>query len=117
MKKSLIELVVGNLDEKRSYKRFVKRINALPKEYRFAFKKMQNYLYCTDTSGCDGTLFTDLLELFEASTAQNKPILDVIGDDAAAFCDKLIRASSPNALTPKDKLNKEILEHFNKEEN
>lgn len=113
MAKSFIELVVGDLDEKRAYRRFMKRVNALPKEYRFAFKKMRNYLYYTDLTGCE-TLFTDLVELLEASAAQGRPVLDVIGTDVSGFCDELVRASGSDALTPREKLNKEILEHFHK---
>lgn len=113
MSKSLIELLVGDLGEKRAYRRFMKRVNALPKDYRYAFKKMQNYLYYTDLTGCE-TLFTDLVELLEASAAEGKPVLEVLGGDVAGFCDELVRASVPNAVTPREKLNKEILEHFHK---
>lgn len=116
MKKSFVELVIGNLDEKRRYRQFMKRVKALPKEYRFAFKKMQHYLYYTDLSCCEGTLFADLVELLEASAAQGTPILEVVGNDVAAFCDELVHASSPNALTTKEKLNREIVSHFKKEE-
>lgn len=113
MAKSLIELVVGNLDEKRAYRRYMKRVNALPKDYRYAFQKMQHYLYNIDLTGCE-TLFPDLVELLEASAAEGKPILDVIGMDVAGFCDALVRASAPDTRTPREKFNQEILEHFRK---
>lgn len=113
MGKSFIELIVGNLDEKRAYRQFMKRVNALPKDYSYAFKKMQNYLYYADLTGCE-TLFTDLVELLEVSAADGKPVLDVVGTDVAGFCDELVHASAPNTLTPRAKLNKEIMEHLRK---
>lgn len=114
MAKSFIQRIVGDLEEKRAYRRFMKRVNALPKDYRFAFKKMQSYLYYTDLTGCE-MLFCDLLELLEESSAQGYLVLDVIGDDVAAFCDALVHAST-NTLTPGEKLNKKILKHFDREE-
>lgn len=112
MSKSIIELVIGNLDEKREYKKYTKRVNALPKDYRFAFKKIRNYMYYTDLSGCEMSLFTDLVELFEASAAAGKPVLSITGTDVAVFCDELMRAASADKSTTREKLNMEIHEHF-----
>lgn len=114
MAKSMIELLVGSIDEKRAYRRFMKRVNALPKDYRYAFKKMRSYLYYSDLTGCE-TLFTDLVELLEASAAQGKPVLDVIGTDVSGFCDELVHASAPDRPTPQEKLNREVLKYFHRE--
>lgn len=116
MAKSFVELVVGDLDEKRAYRQFMKRVDALPKDYRFAFKRIQKYLYNFGAAGCDMTTYTELLDLFEASAAEGKPVLDVIGSDVAAFCDELLRASAPDAATSREKLNEEIQEHFSGKE-
>lgn len=116
MSKSIVELLVGNLDEKRSYRTFMKRVNNLPKEYRFAFKKILKYSYYTDFCGFNMDMFTDLLELFETNSAQGKSVLEVIGKDVTGFCDELISASSPNRITSREKLNEEILSHFGKRE-
>lgn len=113
MAKSWILWMIGDLEEKRAYRRFMKRVNALPDEYRYAFKKMRNYLYNTDLTGCE-TVFADLVELLEASAAEGKPVLAVIGGDVAAFCDELVRASAPSAHTSRETLNQEILEHFHR---
>lgn len=114
MAKSCMELVIGDLEGKRAYRRFMKRVNALPKEYCYAFKKMRSYLYNTDLTGCD-TLFPDLVELLEAAAAQGKPVLAVVGGDVATFCDELVRASAPDRHMPREKLNEEILKHFHRE--
>lgn len=115
MSKSIIEFVVGDPLEKRAYRNMMKRVNTLPKDYRFAFKKIQHYMYNFDTSGSDMTTFTDLLDLFEASAAEDKSVLEVIGSDVASFCDELIRASTTTPTT-REKLNQEIQDHFHKEE-
>lgn len=117
MAKSFIELVVGDLGEKRDYRQFMKRVKALPRDYRYAFKKIQNYMYYFGDAVCDMTMYTDLLELLEVSAAEEKGVLDILGSDVAAFCDDLIRASASNTITTREKLNQEVLEYFYKEEN
>ena len=42
---NFIKLVIGDLDEKREYKQVMKRVDALPKEYRFALKEIQKYIF------------------------------------------------------------------------
>ncbi|MEF9945253.1 MAG: DUF1048 domain-containing protein [Lachnospiraceae bacterium] len=114
MPKSFIELIVGDLGEKRAYQQVMKRANALPKDYRFTFKKIQQYMYNFGAVGCDITTFADLVDLLEVSAAEGKAVCDVIGSDVAAFCDELIRVST-NTATTQEKLNQEIAEHFRKE--
>lgn len=115
MSKSIVELLVGDLGEKRAYRQFMKRVDALPGDYGFAFKKIQHYLYYFGNAGCDMAMLADLVDLFETSAAEGKPVLDVIGGDVAGFCDELVRASAPDAVTPREKLNQEILAHFHRE--
>lgn len=117
MPKSIIELVVGDLGEKRAYRQFMKRVNSLPKDYRFVFKKIQHYMYNFGAVGCDMEMLTDLVGLFETSAADGKTAFDVIGSDLANFCDELIRASTNNTATTREKLNQEIFKYFNEEEN
>lgn len=112
MAKSFVELVIGNLDEKREWKQLMKRVDALPKDYRFAYKKILNYGYqfgfCCITQ-------SDLLELFEEHAAAGRPVLEVVGNDVAAFCDDLIRVRQSETESARETLNREILEHFQKE--
>lgn len=111
MAKSFIRWVVGDLNKKKAWQQLMKRVNALPKDYRFAYKKILNYGYnygfCCITQ-------SDLLELFEESVAAGRPVLDVIGNDVAAFCDELIHANTDKATSIREKFNREILEHFHK---
>lgn len=64
----------------------------------------------------DLTMFKDLVDLFEASAAEGRQVLDVIGSDVGKFSDEFMRASVTNTETVREKLNKEIMEKFNKEE-
>ncbi len=95
MAKSFLELVVGNLDEKKAWRQLIKRVDALPEDYRFAFKKILTQ--------------SDLLELFEESAAAGRKVTDIVGSDVAAFCDELIHASAADIKGVREKLNQEIL--------
>lgn len=118
---NFIKLVIGDLDEKREYKQMMKRVDALPKEYRYALKKIQKYMYTVGAPGgnmtifSDMTTFTDLVDLFEVSAADGRKVIDVIGSDVDKFCDEFMRAHSTDSETLREKLNKEIMEKFNKE--
>jgi DNA-binding ferritin-like protein (Dps family) len=117
---SIIKLIIGDLEEKRAYKQLMKRVDALPKDYQLAFCKIQHYMYSVGASGVDMTIFTDLtmfadmVDLFEASAAEGKQVLDVIGSDVGNFSDEFMRASVPPTETQREKINKEIMDKFNK---
>lgn len=119
---SIIKLIIGDLEEKREYRQMMKSVDALPKDYRFTFRKIQHYMYSVTPPDVDMTILTymkvfrDLVELFEASAAEGRQVLDVIGSDVGKFCDEFMRASATNTETRRAKLNKEIMEKFNKEE-
>jgi DNA-binding ferritin-like protein (Dps family) len=118
---NLIKLIIGDLNEKREYKQMMKRVDALPEDYSFAFKKIQKYMYSVGAPGGDMTIFmnmtmfTDLVDLFEVSVADGRRVIDVIGSDVGKFCDEFMSAYTTNSETSREKLNKEIMEKFNKE--
>ncbi len=114
MNKSILEVVFGDLDEKSAYRQKMKRVKALPENYRTAFKKIQKYLYHHGEEGWNMAIFDDLIDLFESSAADQKDLFDVIGNDAAKFCDELILAANTNRNTRRDKLNQEIAEYFDR---
>lgn len=118
---SIIKLIIGDLEEKRAYKRLMKRVDAMPEDYRFAFRKIQRYMFSVGPPNedislfTDLTMFTELADLLEASASDGKPVLDVIGEDVGEFSDEFMRASSNETESSRDQLNKEIMEHFHKE--
>lgn len=111
-----IKLVVGDLDEKREYKQMMKRVEELPEDYRFAFKKIQKYMYTVGAPNGDMSIFKDLnmfnelIELFQTSAFDKKPVTEVVGNDVSKFCDEFMEAFSENSETIKEKINKEIKE-------
>jgi DNA-binding ferritin-like protein (Dps family) len=117
---SIIKLLIGDLEEKRAYKQLMKRVNALPEDYRFAFRKIRHYMFSVGSpSGdmtvfTDLTMFTDLVELLEASAAEGKPVLEVTGSDVGRFSDEFMRAASSHKAAPREKLNQEIMDKLNK---
>lgn len=118
---NFIKLIIGDLDEKREYKQMMKRVDALPEDYRFAFKKIQKYMYTVGGSSGDMTIFNDmiifidLVDLFEDSVADKRQVIDVIGSDVGKFSDEFMSAYITDSKTLREKLNKEIMEKFNKE--
>ncbi|WP_413229393.1 DUF1048 domain-containing protein [Heyndrickxia sporothermodurans] len=66
-------------------------LTALPKDYAFVFKKIQKYMW-NFGYGFGEEIF-NLYELFEASAAEGKHVLDVTGEDVAAFADELMAIS------------------------
>ncbi len=120
---SVIKRIMGDLEEKKEYKEFTKRVNALPKEYRYAFKKIQHYMYCMGAPGGDMTIFNDLsvfiglVELFETSAADGKSVTQTVGSDVSKFADDFMAAySTHNPKNLREKLNREIAEYFSKED-
>ncbi|WP_129689527.1 DUF1048 domain-containing protein [Gottfriedia acidiceleris] len=89
--KKFIELIIGDLESKKEYKAFMKKVNSLPKDYAFVFKKIQKYMW--NFGYGFGEEIINLYELFEASSAEGKHVLDVTGEDVAAFADELMTLS------------------------
>ena len=116
------KLIIGDLDDKSKYKQMMKRVDDLPKDYSFAFKQIQKYIYTVGGVSGDVTMFNnlnifeDLLDLFEESATDERNIIDIIGNDVSKFCDEFISAYVNDSKTRAEKLNKEIMERFNKEE-
>jgi len=53
-------------------------------------------------------LLKDVLELFETSAAQGRSVLDVTGDDVAAFCDERLHDSTSYQGTWRASLNRDV---------
>jgi len=104
------------LQEKRKYKQMVARAKALPEEYNFAFQKIQHYMWnYAAGSGMDMTLIlADLLDLFETGVADGKHVLEITGDDVAAFCDELLRNAKTYTQNWREALNQDVMKKLGK---
>lgn len=100
------------MEGQREYKEQMARVKALPKDYRYVYEKAQEYMWMH--SGGDGMdmlqVQYDLIGLFEEGAADGRGVLEVTGEDVAAFCDNLLRSSGAKLWTEKwpEKLNSDI---------
>lgn len=99
------------LEDKREYRRMMTRVDALPEDYRFAYNKIQHYMWkFVSGGGLDiVALQADLLELFEEGAAEGKNVYDITGEDVAAFCDDLLTGAKTYQSTKQDALNRAIM--------
>ncbi|MGW4717845.1 DUF1048 domain-containing protein [Nocardia sp. NPDC004260] len=82
------------IEGKKEWRAHMARVKALPLDYRIVYKEMQKYLFKVGpVELADGSLLPGLLDFFEEGIAAGKGVMEVIGDDVAAFCDDLIKDS------------------------
>ncbi|RJL35623.1 DUF1048 domain-containing protein [Bailinhaonella thermotolerans] len=82
------------IEGKRQWRAHLARIKALPRDYQIVYKEIQRYFFKVGPVGlADGSLLPDLLDFFEEGAATGKGVLELIGDDVAAFADGLIKDS------------------------
>lgn len=104
---NIITSLVGNLEEKREYKKNEARAKALPAEYLQAYREIKKYIFQTS-----GILTAEplkiLVDMFEEASANGKPVIDIIGTDVASFADELVRGEDTYFEKQREKLNSSI---------
>ena len=102
--------------EKRRYKQQEARVEALPNDYRYVYRQIQQYMWSNSGgSGMDMLpIFADLLDLFETGAAEGKRVLDVTGEDVAAFCDELLQNAHTSTGSQRETLNRDIMNTLGK---
>ncbi|MBA3824161.1 MAG: DUF1048 domain-containing protein [Ktedonobacterales bacterium] len=102
--------------EKREFKQKQERAKALPEDYRYVYHKIQLYMWSySGGSGMDMLpIFADLLDLFEMGAAEGKRVLEITGEDVAAFCDELLRNATTYTENRREALNDDILKKLGK---
>lgn len=111
---SIIDKLIGDLDEKKRYRANEKRAKALPPEYLEAYKNIRSYIW--NTSG----LLTiepliSLVDLLEEAAANGRNVVDITGSDVAAFADDLVKGESTYKDQQREKLNKNFVDKSQKE--
>lgn len=106
---------LGNiLEGKREYRRQMARVEALPDDYRYVYKKIQEQMW--RFAAGDGYDMLEvqygLLDLFEEGAAQGKPVLDITGEDVAAFVDELLKNVKTYTEGWRGKLNQDIVKRL-----
>ena len=102
--------------EKQEYRQQVARVKALPEEYRFVYEKIQAYMW--HYAAGDGydmvKIQADLLELFEDGAANGKHVLEITGEDVAAFGDALLLNAKTYTQKWRENLNRDGLKKLQK---
>ena len=102
--------------EKREFRQKQKRAKALPEDYAYVYDKIQRYMWGhAGGSGMDMMpILADLLDLFETGAAESKPVLEVTGEDVAAFCDELLRNARTWTGSSGQALNRDVMDKLRK---
>lgn len=98
------------IEGKRKWRAHMARVKALPQDYQIVYKEIQNYLFKVGpvelTDGTD--LLSGIVDLFEEGAASGKGVLEVTGNDVAAFCDDLIKDSKTYADIVQESVDQEV---------
>ncbi|GAA3158279.1 DUF1048 domain-containing protein [Nonomuraea salmonea] len=82
------------IEGKKQWRAHMARVKALPPDYEIVYKEIQKYYFKVGPIDLlNGSLLADLLDFFEEGVADGKGVLELIGEDVAAFADDLIKDS------------------------
>ena len=79
------------IEGKKQWRAHMARVKALPPDYQIVYKEIQRYLF--KVGRCRGRLLSGIVDFFEEGIAAGKGVLELIGNDVAAFCDDLVKDS------------------------
>jgi DNA-binding ferritin-like protein (Dps family) len=90
-----IEVVTGSLEQKRQYRQYRARIEALPEPYRTVAKALERY-FMYNGGVTDGEtavrMWGDFADLWERAAADGTPVRDIVGDNPVEFADTFAQA-------------------------
>ena len=82
------------IEGKKQWRAHMARVKALPPDYQIVYKEIQRYLFKVGPIDLpDGRLLSGIVDFFEEGVATGKGVLELIGNDVAAFCDDLVKDS------------------------
>ncbi|MGI8878939.1 MAG: DUF1048 domain-containing protein [Jatrophihabitans sp.] len=88
------------LGDKKEWKAMEARANVLPRDFRIVYREMKSYMWKLAPGDGRGVIaaLKEVLGIFEATAAQGNRVLDVTGEDVAAFCHERLRGTSSSYL-------------------
>lgn len=114
----MLDIFKKMIGEKKKYKMMIARVEAMPKDYQFVFKKIQEYMW--KFAGGDGydvlEIHYELIDLFESGAAEGKRVLEITGEDVAAFCDELLRNARTYTENWREALNRDIMKKLGRKD-
>ncbi len=107
--------ILGDLESKKEWKAVQARAKVLPEEYRTVYDEIKQNVWQGGTGLMDPRgLFKRLVDLFEDGVANGKHVLEVSGDDVAAFVRELVRGEKTYEDELREKLNRAIAKKIGK---
>lgn len=106
----LIVKIQDTIDDKKRWRAHVARVKTLPKDYQIVYQEIQKYLFMVGPVDLDDgiDLLSGIVDLFEEGAASGKGVLEVTGNDVAAFCDDLIKDSKTYADIYQESVDREV---------
>lgn len=89
------EVVTGSLEQKKQWRQYKARVEALPEPYRGAAKAVERYImYAGGMTDGDQMvqMFADFGDLWERAAADGTPVREIVGDDPAGFAEEFTAA-------------------------
>lgn len=90
-----IELVTGSLDEKKKYRRYRERIDALPEPYGSVAKALSHYFmysHAVMEGEAAVSMWDDFADLWERAAADATPVREIVGEDPVEFAETFAQA-------------------------
>lgn len=105
------------IGDKKAWKAMEARVKALPEDYQVVHKEIMGYIWGSawlsdEPAALD--IFKGLLELFEEGVARGKRVLEITGNDVAAFCDDLLKGEKTYMEKSRENLNRNIAKKLGK---
>lgn len=101
-----VEALTGSLEQKKQYRHYVARIEALPGPYSTAAKAFQRY-FMYYGGHIDGDtlimMFSDFADLWERAAADGTPVRAIVGDDPVGFAETFAQAYSGRQWIDKER--------------
>ena len=117
-----IETLTGSLEQKKQYKQYVARIEALPEPYRTAAQAYHRYFMyyggVLTTGDSLVTMFGEFADLWERAAIDGTPLRDIVGDDPVEFGEAFVLAYASEQSIDKERarLNRAIEDAERKEQ-
>ncbi|MFY9227750.1 MAG: DUF1048 domain-containing protein [Candidatus Microsaccharimonas sp.] len=110
----IIDTIIGDINEKKQYRKNEARAKALPEEYANVYKEIRNYIF--NTSGIFSMEpLVVLVDILEEAVADKRSVIDITGSNVAAFADELVRGVKSYQDQQRDKLNKNFAKKIKKD--
>ena len=108
-----IETLTGSLEQKKQWRQYKARIEALEEPYRGAAKAVERYImYAGGITDGDTAvqMFADFADLWERAAVDGTPVHEIVGDDPVEFAEAFTQAYGGTQWIDKERarLNKAI---------